>query len=131
MSVTEVQLYKRLKGRLGEPEAQDLIDFVKSEINTEFMLCKQVFLTKDDKIELMQIMKNDKEELMHRMKSDKAELTKLITDVKTELHTFKVEFLPMIKEQRVDMLRSIYFVTLTQYLAVVATVLAILKFAIK
>ena len=56
MSVTEVQLYKSLKEKLGDEEAQELVNFIKSEINNEFMDCKEVFLVKEDKVDMMRAM---------------------------------------------------------------------------
>jgi hypothetical protein len=53
MSVTEVQLYKSLKAKLGDETAQELVNFIKSEINNEFMDCKQLFLVKEDKVDLV------------------------------------------------------------------------------
>jgi hypothetical protein len=53
MSVTEIQVYKVLQSKLGDETAQELVKFLKSEINAEFMDCKQVFLVKEDKVDLM------------------------------------------------------------------------------
>lgn len=53
MSVTEIQLYKLLKAKLGDETAQELVNFIKSEINAEFMECKKIFLVKDDKAEII------------------------------------------------------------------------------
>ena len=64
MGVTEIQLYKALKEKLGDAAAQEMINFIKSEVNSEFMDCKQVFLTKDDKVELINTSNNMKAELM-------------------------------------------------------------------
>lgn len=64
MSVTEIQLYKVLQSKLGDETAQELVNFIKSEINSEFMDCKQVFLVKEDKADLIRIIKEDKVTLM-------------------------------------------------------------------
>ena len=80
MSISEIQLYNALKTKLGDREAQDLVNFVKSEVTSEFNNRKDTFLTKDDKIDIM---------------------------------------------------RSIYTVGIIQFLAIVGSVLAIMNFMLK
>lgn len=53
MSISEIQLYNALKTKLGDNEAQQLVDFVKSEVATEFNNRKDTFLNKEDKIDIM------------------------------------------------------------------------------
>ena len=53
MRISEIQLYNALKIKLGDNEAQQLVDFVKSEVNDEFTNRKDTFLTKEDKIDIM------------------------------------------------------------------------------
>lgn len=80
MSISEIQLYNALKTKLGDTEAQQLVDFVKSEVTSEFNNRKDTFLIKEDKIDIM---------------------------------------------------RSIYIVGIVQFLAIVGSVLAILNFMLK
>jgi len=53
MSISEIQLYNALKTKLGDNEAQQLVDFLKSEVSSEFNNRKDTFLTKEDKIDIM------------------------------------------------------------------------------
>lgn len=53
MSISEIQLYNVLKSKLGETEAQELVDFVKSKVQDEFDQRKDTFLNKEDKIDIM------------------------------------------------------------------------------
>ena len=53
MTVTDIQLYNILKIKLGEKEAQSLVDFVHHEVESEVNAKKDIFLTKDDKIDIM------------------------------------------------------------------------------
>lgn len=53
MSISEIQLYNALKTKLGDNEAQQLVDFVKSEVTSEFNNRKDSFLVKEDKIDIM------------------------------------------------------------------------------
>jgi len=80
MSISEIQLYNALKTKLGDNEAQQLVDFVKSKVTSEFTDRKDTFLTKEDKIDIM---------------------------------------------------RSIYIVGIVQFLAIVGSVLAIMNFMLK
>ena len=77
MGISEIQLYNALKTKLGDTEAQQLVDFVKSEVTSEFDNRKETFLNKEDKVDIM---------------------------------------------------RSIYFVGIVQFLAIIGSVLAILNF---
>ena len=80
MSISEIQLYNALKTKLGDAEAQQLVDFVKSEVTSEFNNRKDTFLNKDDKVDIM---------------------------------------------------RSIYIVGIVQFIAIVGSVLAIMNFILK
>jgi hypothetical protein len=80
MSISEIQLYNALKTKLGDSEAQQLVDFVKSEVSSEFNNRKDTFLNKEDKIDIM---------------------------------------------------RSIYIVGIVQFVAIVGSVLGILSFMLK
>ena len=62
--MSEIELYKALRSKLGDAEAQELVSFIKSEINDEFMDCKKVFLTKEDKVDIMKALKEDKADIM-------------------------------------------------------------------
>jgi hypothetical protein len=53
MSFTEIQLYSILKNKLGEQEAEQLASFIKQEVKEEVNNKKDIFLTKEDKIDLM------------------------------------------------------------------------------
>ncbi len=80
MYISEIQLYNALKTKLCDTEAQQLVDFVKSEVATEFNNRKDTFLNKEDKI---------------------------------------------------DMVRSIYIVGIVQFLAIAGSVLAIMNFMLR
>jgi hypothetical protein len=53
MSVSEIQLFNILKTKIGEIEAQSLVEFVKAQIEDGIESKKDVFLTKDDKVDIM------------------------------------------------------------------------------
>jgi len=80
MSVSEIQLFNILRNKLGENEAQTLVEYVKSQVNDEIESRKDIFLTKEDKVDIM---------------------------------------------------RSIYVVGLIQFLAIVGSVIGIINFMIK
>jgi ribosome-associated protein YbcJ (S4-like RNA binding protein) len=53
MSVTEIQLFNILKSKLGESEAQSLVEYVKVQVKEEVESRKEFFLTKEDKVDIM------------------------------------------------------------------------------
>lgn len=53
MSVTEIQLFNILKNKLGETEAQSLVEYVQKQVEDEIEVRKDIFLTKDDKVDIM------------------------------------------------------------------------------
>ena len=53
ITVGEIELYETLRSRLGDKEAQTLVSFIKAETKSSFDQQKGVFLTKDDKVDLM------------------------------------------------------------------------------
>ena len=56
MSISGIQLYNALKTKLGDSEAQQLVDFVKSEVTSEFDNRKETFLNKEDKVVIMRFI---------------------------------------------------------------------------
>lgn len=56
MSISEISLYKALKQKLGEDAASELVEFVKSEVQTELERKTDNFLTKEDKVDLIKWM---------------------------------------------------------------------------
>lgn len=53
MSISEITLYKALRNKLGEETASDLVEFVKSEMQTGPSSKTDTFLTKEDKIDII------------------------------------------------------------------------------
>lgn len=67
MSISEVSLYKALRNKLGDETASELVEFVKSEVNTEMGRKTDTFLTKEDKLDLIEKMNKDKIDLIKWM----------------------------------------------------------------
>ena len=109
MNITDIKMYERLRHSLGEDETQDLIAFIKSETKNEFMDCKDVFLTKDDKLELMLMIKQDKVELVNQ-----------INHVENRL-----------METKAELNKSINAWGLVQLLAIIVSIIAIITFMTK
>lgn len=53
MSISEISLYKALRAKLGDETADELVEFVTSEVKSELERKTNVFLTKEDKIDLI------------------------------------------------------------------------------
>jgi hypothetical protein len=80
MGISNLTLYNNLRGRIGERESHELIEFIHSEIKVEMETVKShldtktnVFLTKEDKIDLidrMDVIKNDLIDRINKIKTD-------------------------------------------------------------
>ena len=71
MSVSKIQLYNILKTKLGDKEAQTLVEFVQKEVKAELEIGKDNLATKQDLSAL-------KEELKEDMSKMKAELLRTV-----------------------------------------------------
>ena len=56
MSVLELKVYEILKTKLGEKEAETIIQFIEEKTQEKINEKKDVFLTKDDKVDLIKWM---------------------------------------------------------------------------
>ena len=73
MGITEIALYNLLRKKMGEEETYELMQFIHSEVKAELDTKTNVFLIKENKIELIQNAKADKIELIERMNKNKSE----------------------------------------------------------
>ena len=78
MEMRDFQMYNCPRPKLGDEAAQEMITFVKSTIKTEMMDLTKIFLTKDDKFEIIRTLKDDKVEIMRTMKEDKVEVMRAV-----------------------------------------------------
>ena len=56
MRMTSIDLFELLKPKLGEKEAKDLVNYVEEKTEETISRKKDIFLTKDDKVDLMRSM---------------------------------------------------------------------------
>jgi len=80
MNTADIKIYELFKNRFNEAEAQLVIEYFENKVDEKLNLKKDVFLTKDDKI---------------------------------------------------DIIRSIYTANIIQFIATIGTILAIIKFMMK
>jgi hypothetical protein len=64
MSISEVTLYNLLRKKLGEQETYELVEFIHTEIKAEMDAKTNLFLTKEDKIDLIDRMNKIRTELI-------------------------------------------------------------------
>ena len=64
MVVSEITLYNVLKNKLGETEAQSVVEGIKQTVREEFENKKDILLTKQDKVELIEKMISDKQDIL-------------------------------------------------------------------
>jgi hypothetical protein len=48
MSVSEIKLYNLLRAKVGEEQAQTLVEFIQTSVKDEFDNRKEIFATKQD-----------------------------------------------------------------------------------
>lgn len=53
MNTRDIKLYNSLRNTIGEEAAQELVSFIKCEISNEMVNLKDIFLVKQDKVEIM------------------------------------------------------------------------------
>ncbi|HSZ33226.1 MAG TPA: hypothetical protein VK772_07940 [Puia sp.] len=82
MGISNLTLYNKLCGILGEQESFELVEFIHSEVKAEMEMVKsdldvktQVFLTKEDKIDLIDRMDVIRVDLIDRMNKLETRLT--------------------------------------------------------
>ena len=56
MSALELSVYEIFKSKLGQDEAQKIIEFIDAKAEEKINQKKDVFLTKDDKVDLIKWM---------------------------------------------------------------------------
>ena len=56
MQITSIELFELLKPKLGEKEAKTLVAYVEERAEEKINQKKDIFLTKDDKIDIMRSM---------------------------------------------------------------------------
>lgn len=56
MSTLELNVYEIFKAKLGEIEAKQIIEFIDAKAEEKISQKKDVFLTKDDKVDLIKWM---------------------------------------------------------------------------
>jgi hypothetical protein len=92
MGSSDLSLYHTLRNKSGEQETAELIEFIHSEVKADMETAKEnpdiktsVFLTKEDKIDLINRIDITKSDLIDRMDFIKIDLMDRINKVKTDL----------------------------------------------
>ena len=67
MKALELKVYEIFKAKLGEREAEAIIEFIELKGKEKIEEKKDVFMTKDDKIDLIEKMNRDKVEMIKWM----------------------------------------------------------------
>jgi hypothetical protein len=83
MHISEIKLFQILKGKIGEDEAQTLVEFIDTKVEKEFEHNKDFLATKKDLSELRDELKADNlatkkeiSDLRVEQKRDKADIIK-------------------------------------------------------
>ncbi len=108
MEIRDFEMYNTLRPKLGDEAAQEMITFMKSTIKTEVMDLTKIFLTKEDKVEIMSLIKEDKVEIMRLIKDEKAEIMRLMQADKS------------------DVMKAVYMTGTFNFLAIACTVVGVI-----
>ena len=92
MGNSDLTSYYLLRNKLGEQETVELVEFIHTEVKADMEMVKSnlevktnVFLTKEDKIDLIDRMDITKADLIDKMNTIRIELIDRINKVKTDL----------------------------------------------
>ena len=67
MTALELRVYEIFKSKLGEKEAETIIEFIEVKSKEKIEEKKDVFMTKDDKVDLIEKMNRDKLDMIKWM----------------------------------------------------------------
>jgi hypothetical protein len=88
MSISNLTLYNNLRRKLGDQESHELVEFIHSEVKAEMETVKinldnktNVFLTKEDKIDLIDRIEAVRIDLIDRINSLEARVNKSKTEM--------------------------------------------------
>lgn len=73
MSALELEVYEIFKNRFTEKEAAKVIEFFEAKAEERISQKKDVFMTKNDKIEIITLIKDEKMDLISKIESSRAD----------------------------------------------------------
>ena len=76
MSALELEVYEIFKNYFTEKEAAKVIEYFEAKAEEKISQKKDIFMTKDDKVEMITQMKDDKVEMISRIESSKTDTIK-------------------------------------------------------
>ncbi len=76
MSALELEVYEILKNRFSEKEAVKVIEFFETKAEEKISQKKDVFMTKEDKVDFILKLASNKEELVTRIETSKTDSIK-------------------------------------------------------
>ncbi len=121
MGNSYLTLYHSLRGKLGEQETVELVEFIHSEVEADMETVKanldvktSVFLTKEDKVDLIDRMDVTKTDLIDRM-----DVTK--TDLIDKMNIIRIELIDRINKVKTDLIVWIVGVSVLQYILLMVT----------
>ncbi len=125
MGINEITLYNVLRKKMGEQETFELMQFIHAEVRAELDTKTNVFLIKEDKIDLIERAKADKIELIERAKADKIDLLERAKADKIELiermNMIKIDLIDRMNKNKTETLVWIVGVGVLQFLMILLT----------
>ncbi|MGH2643638.1 MAG: hypothetical protein ACRDE2_06810 [Chitinophagaceae bacterium] len=142
IQTTETKLYEALRDLIGKDKAEEAVLSVKRIANVEAISETKLLATKDDlsqtKTELKDDISQAKDELKDNIFQVKSELKDNIRTLDEKLETTFRELAIEIKNTEVrtmeritGVIKSVYFVGVVQFLAIIASIIVILQLFLK
>lgn len=125
MGISEITLYNLLRKKMGEQETFELMQFIHAEVRAELDTKTNVFLIKEDKIDLIERAKADKLELIERMNVDKVDVIERMNvgkvDMIERMNVIKTELIDRMNKNKTETLVWIVGVGVLQFLMILLT----------
>ena len=128
MIISELKAFDLLKSKfkLSDENARAVIFEINAvdrkiteQVEDEFLKRKDVFLTKDDKVELVEKIESQKSELIEKIENQKVELIEKIENQKSELIEKIEQQAQKIERTRADLIKWMFIFWIGQLAALV------------
>ena len=100
MGISNLTLYNNLRRKLGDQESHELVEFIHSEVKAEMEIVKtnldnktNVFLTKEDKIDLIDRIEVVRIDLIDRIEVVRIDLIDRINSLEARVNKSKTEMI--------------------------------------
>ncbi|MFN0049810.1 MAG: hypothetical protein ACKVOU_11870 [Cytophagales bacterium] len=134
MYISDFRLVDILRDKMGEEEARTLVEYIESKVEDKYLEAKNVFATKEDLLRLElkileSIHKNTQETQKQIGECQKqiGECQKQVADCQKQISDSKVEVIKLISDSKSEMIRWLFGLIIGTTIAVISTILTVMK----